>query len=126
MKRLVSLVASLVLANTASVAACDLIESYTARLGIADHFNSRGERLASAAAIIRQDRANFFVFGKRDPEDEADSFFASKENREILERMLEKGDSSPEALNEIINRTPLIMVSVCRSNRGDYVSVIVK
>ena len=35
------------------------VESYTARLSERDHYNSNGQRLLSAAAIIRQDRANF-------------------------------------------------------------------
>jgi hypothetical protein len=34
-----------------------LIGSYVALLSEADHFNSSGQRLSSAAAIIRQDRA---------------------------------------------------------------------
>jgi hypothetical protein len=47
----------------------ELMESYVAFLSEADHFNSNGERLRSAAAIIRQDRANFHRFGRRDPDD---------------------------------------------------------
>jgi hypothetical protein len=35
-----------------------LIGSYVALLSETDHFNSNGQRLTSAAAIIRQDRAN--------------------------------------------------------------------
>ncbi len=110
---------------TSSVLACDVRESYIARLGAADHFNSSGVRLRSAAAIIRQDRANFHQFGKRDPEDDDDRFFASTENRALLERMLATGDSSPSVLADIINGTPLILVRVCRSARGDYVIVSV-
>jgi hypothetical protein len=126
MKRLVCLGALLTFASGAPVAACDLRESYIARLGPADHFNSNGERLTSAAAIIRQDRANYYLFGKRDPEDQGDAFFASKENRAILERMLENGQSSHAALVEIVNGTPLIEVSICRSNRGDFINVTLK
>ena len=41
--------------------------------------------------------------------------------------MLENGTSSPAALAEIVNGTPLIEVSVCRDNRGsDYINVRVK
>lgn len=126
MKRYVLLTALLAIATPAPVAACDLVESYIARLGAADHFNSRGDRLSSAAAIIRQDRANYYLFGKRDPEDGGDAFFSSKENRAKLERMLENGQSSPTALAEIVNGTPLIEVSICRSNRGDYVNATVR
>jgi hypothetical protein len=126
MKSICCLAAILGLTAVNAAAACDLREAYVARLGPADHFNSNGERLTAAAAIIRQDRANYHLFGKRDPEDEGDRFFASKENRAILERLLENGRSSPGVLAEIVNGTPLVEVQVCRGNRGDYVDVLVK
>ena len=53
----------------------ELKETYVARLSAKDHFNSSGGRLDSAAAIIRQDRANFHKFGRRDAEDELDYSF---------------------------------------------------
>jgi hypothetical protein len=52
-----------------------LIESYQASLSERDHFNSSGERLATASAIIRQNRANFHRFGLRNSGDEDDTFF---------------------------------------------------
>ena len=55
-----------------------LIGSYVALLSEADHFNSKGQRLTSAAAIIRQDRANFHRYGIKDPQDEGDTFFADE------------------------------------------------
>ncbi|MBW0000017.1 MAG: hypothetical protein JO015_13015 [Verrucomicrobia bacterium] len=88
------------------------IESYVARLSARDHFNSNGQRLQSPAAIIRQDRANYYVYGYRDPEDEPDQFFSSKENRARLERLLERGTSTPEARRLVVNGTPLIRVEV--------------
>jgi hypothetical protein len=91
------------------------IESYVARLSARDHFNSNGQRLTSAAAIIRQDRANYYVYGIRDPEDEADSFFESKENRALLESLLEHGRSTPAAIERVVNGTPLIRVEVYRN-----------
>jgi hypothetical protein len=91
------------------------IESYVARLSARDHFNSNGQRLTSAAAIIRQDRANFYVYGIRDPEDEADAFFQSKGNRALLETLLEHGRSDPVAIDRVVNGTPLIRVDVYRN-----------
>jgi hypothetical protein len=88
------------------------VESYVARLSARDHFNSNGQRLTSAAAIIRQDRANFYVYGIRDPEDESDSFFQSKENRALLENLLERGRTTPGAIARVVNGTPLIRVDV--------------
>jgi hypothetical protein len=91
------------------------IESYVARLSARDHFNSNGQRLTSASAIIRQDRANYYVYGIRDPEDDADSFFASKENRALLETLLDHGRSTPAAIERVVNGTPLIRVEVYRN-----------
>jgi|HubBroStandDraft_6_1064221.scaffolds.fasta_scaffold470312_1 hypothetical protein len=88
------------------------IETYTARLSSADHYNSNGVRLHSAAAIIRQDRANYYVYGIRDSEDEPDSFFSVKSNRARMEQMLENGRATPDALDRIVNGTPLIRVDI--------------
>ena len=88
------------------------VESYTARLSERDHYNINGQRLLSAAAIIRQDRANFYVYGLRDSEDEPDPYFSSKGNRARLEEMLENGRTTPEAINRVVNGTPLIRVDI--------------
>jgi hypothetical protein len=88
------------------------VESYTARLSARDHFNSNGERLRAAAAIIRQDRANFYVYGIRDAEDEPDSFFSIKANRARLEQMLDNGRTTPDAAYRVVNGTPLIRVDI--------------
>jgi hypothetical protein len=88
------------------------IETYTARLSERDHYNSNGERLRSAAAIIRQDRANYYVYGFRDGEDEPDPYFSSKRNRARLEELLENGRATPDAVDRIVNGTPLIRVDI--------------
>ncbi len=93
-----------------------LLDSYIARIGPNDHFNSRGVRLKSASAIIRQDRANFHKFGKADAEDEFDSFFNSKANRGRMERMLRNGSSTQSAINSIVNHQPLIRVKIYRNS----------
>jgi len=90
----------------------NFVESYTARLSPRDHYNSNGVRLTSAAAIIRQDRANFYVYGMRDSEDEPDSFFSDKSNRARLEQMLENGRATRDALYKVVNGTPLIRVDI--------------
>ncbi len=101
-------------------------ESYVAVLSERDHFSSKGDRLTSAAAIIRQDRANYHKFGKRDPGDGDDRFFASANNREALERLLNRGTSNPSALRAIVNGTPTVTVNIYRSAGGlDYVNVFV-
>ena len=82
-----------------------LIGSYVALLSEADHFNSSGQRLSSAAAIIRQDRANFHRFGIKDPQDEGDAFFADEGNRAALEQMLERGRAEPGVIARIVSIT---------------------
>jgi hypothetical protein len=106
------LLSGLLALSAAASAHADYIESYKARLISRDHYNSNGERLESAAAIIRQNRANFYVYGIRTGEDEPDSFFSRKANRELLEQLLENGTATRQTINEIINETPLIRVDV--------------
>src|SRR5664280_1375442 len=80
-----------------------LLESYQAFLSERDHFNSNGQRLTTAAAIIRQDRANYHRYGLRDPGDESDIFFANADNRAALERLLERGRAEPGVISRIVN-----------------------
>lgn len=101
-----------------SADAAELIEQYIAVLSAKDHFNSKGKRLTSAAAIIRQDRANYHKFGLRDQGDAGDSFFADAENRATLEKMLERGTSTRSAINSVVNGTPVILVQIFRSESG--------
>src|SRR6202161_4095143 len=102
-----------------------LIGSYVALLGEADHFNSNGQRLTSAAAIIRQDRANFHRFGIRDPQDQGDKFFADEGNRAELEQMLENGKAEPGVISRIVNGTVLIHVDIYRGPSGPFIRVTV-
>ncbi|WP_448952852.1 hypothetical protein [Labrys neptuniae] len=103
---------ALFLAASVSLASAAPLETYTARLSGADHFNTNGERLTSVAAIIRQDRANFYLGYHRDREDESERFFASKENRARLESMLNRGRISASAADAVVNGTPLIHVEI--------------
>jgi hypothetical protein len=98
------------------------LEIYVARLSAQDHYNSNGVRLLTVAGIIRQDRANYHEFGKRDRDDTDDVFFASVANRARLEALLLHGVMSPATKNEILNGTPLITVEVYEN----YVNVYVK
>ncbi|MGC4044294.1 MAG: hypothetical protein QM758_10895 [Armatimonas sp.] len=91
------------------------METYRARLSARDHVSSRGERLKKPAAIIRQDRANFHKFGKRDSEDGYDSFFSKSSNRDRLEKLLERGTISRSARNLIVNGNPLIEVQIYKN-----------
>ncbi len=110
-------------AAAAPASAASLIESYVAFLGSADHFSSAGERLTTAAQIIRQDRANYHKFGIRDPQDESDSYFADVNNRAYLEELLERGRGDPGVLNRIVNSNVLIRVDLYRDDDVGYVVV---
>ena len=120
----VFLVLILLLASVPA-SADELIETYVARLGANDHFNSKGERLTSPALIIRQDRANFYKFGRGNEEDEDDMFFRDVKNRELLQKFLERGHTNPAAYRAIVNGQPLVRVNVYRSKSGDYANVLI-
>lgn len=111
MKKLLVVMFTIFLLSPA-IQAGELLDMYVARLSANDHFNSKGKRLRSVAAIIRQDRANYHKFGIRDSEDTGDDFFSSKSNRAILEKMLNRGYVSKEAKKTILNDTPLIFVQI--------------
>ena len=100
-----------------------LLEQYQALLSEKDHFSSSGQRLTSAAAVIRQDRANFHRFGLRDQADENDRFFANIDNRSALEKLIERGRAEPGVISSIVNGTPLVRVEVWRGNAGPFVVV---
>lgn len=114
--------ASVLALSAPAIAQAQVLETYHARLSENDHFNSNGVRLTTVAAIIRQDRANYFRFGAGDPEDEGDHFFASMANRARLELLLSHGHVSRAARNAILYGTPVIEVTVY----PDYVDVVVE
>ena len=58
---------------------------YTARLSQNDRRNSSGQRLTKLQEILRQDRANFHKFNKRDQEDTDDPWFSSPSARSFFD-----------------------------------------
>lgn len=109
-------VAALVAATTlgASVArADDMLGSYVARISDRDHRASDGYPLSSAAQMVRQDRANWHKFHRRDSDDQGDPWFRSDGSRADLQRMLERGGAMSSATRRaIVNGEPLIEVDV--------------
>lgn len=83
---------------------------YKARLSEKDHFNSSGQRLNTAMAILRQDRANFHTFNIKDVEDESDEMFKNKEVRADMEKMVVSISKATE--KAILNGTPVIQMEV--------------
>ncbi len=54
---------------------------YIAKIGFDDHSSSSGEKHTSASEILKQDRANYHRFGKRDSEDQSDPYLTTTESR---------------------------------------------
>jgi hypothetical protein len=109
-------VAALLLASalgTSAAKADDMLGSYVARISERDHQASDGFPLDSAAQMVRQDRANWHKFHRRDSDDEGDDWFRSNDDRADLQRMLERGGAmSSSTRRAIVNGEPLIQVDV--------------
>ncbi|RUY25404.1 hypothetical protein EN978_18930 [Mesorhizobium sp. M7A.F.Ca.US.001.04.1.1] len=91
----------------------DMLGSYVARISDRDHQASDGYALDNAAQMVRQDRANWHKFHRRDSDDEADGWFRTNDQRADLQRMLERGGAmSSSTKRAIVNGEPLIQVDV--------------
>ncbi|TGQ34305.1 MULTISPECIES: hypothetical protein [unclassified Mesorhizobium] len=109
-------VAGLVLASllgTNAAHADEMLGSYVARISYRDHHASDGYELDNAADMVRQDRANWHKFHRRDSDDENDVWFRTNDQRAGLQRRLERGGSmSASTRRAIVNGEPLIQVDV--------------
>ena len=98
--------------------ASDYLCSYTTRISDSDKYNSSGALLAknysntAVASILRQDRANFYVYNKEDREDEADCLFDTKGTRAKMEKSLASGSIPQYTKKIIVDRHPLLYVDV--------------
>ncbi|WP_136621383.1 MULTISPECIES: hypothetical protein [Mesorhizobium] len=91
----------------------DMLGSYVARISDRDHQASDGYALDNAAQMVRQDRANWHKFHRRDSDDEGDGWFRTNDQRADLQRMLERGGAmSSSTKRAIVNGEPLIQVDV--------------
>ena len=104
-----------------------LIESYRAYIGSDDLYNSKGERLTLPWQIIRQDRANYHAYRRRDRGDQGDSFFSLPSTRQRLEALLASGNISDDAANLIVRGNVRIKVDIYgRGDIGEWVEVHVQ
>lgn len=104
-----------------------LIESYRAYIGSDDLYNSKGERLTLPWQIIRQDRANYHAYRRRDRGDQGDSFFSLPSNRQKLEAMLASGNIAGDAGNLIVRGNVWIKVDIYgRGDIGEWVDIHVQ
>lgn len=103
-----------------------MLDAYTAYIGKDDLYNSKGVRLTEAWQVIRQDRANFHKFGTRQYGDESDSFFSSKNNRAIAERMIMRGNIDSSAADSIVRGNVIIYVEIYGyGSQGEYLNITV-
>ena len=99
--------------GAATARADDMLGSYTARISDRDHRASDGYPLSSAAQMVRQDRANWHKFHRRDSDDQGDPWFRTDGSRADLQRMLERGGAMSSATKRaIVNGEPLVEVDV--------------
>lgn len=89
-----------------------LLEEYVGVIGPQDLYNSDGARLTKPWQIIRQDRANYHLFGRRDAADGSDTFFSSRGNRAKLEKMLAVGFISQQAARDIVEGGAFVRVQI--------------
>jgi hypothetical protein len=77
---------------------------YRAWIGPEDLFNSNGQRLNSAADILRQDRANVHRFGIVHQGDEGDPWFFQPGAREAMAGMLRAGGGIAPSTERLIRQ----------------------
>lgn len=92
--------------------AAEKLAQYQARLSASDHLNSKGKALSTPAQVIRQDRANYHRFNKRDFEDQSEDLFANAKNRAWLEMAVAASSLSSAEQTAIMAGTPTVEVTV--------------
>ncbi|MAM60771.1 hypothetical protein [Maritimibacter sp. UBA3975] len=100
---------------------------YTADWSDFDHFNSKGVRLQSAAAVLQQDRANVHKFGKSTAFDSRDGYFVNLQRRQLLgsaEVTAFCGLSSNVVRRAVVNGTVSGTVMFYRAWDGRYVAAV--
>lgn len=93
-------------------AAQPYIGSYSAWIGGQDLYNSNGTRLWEAWQVIRQDRANYHRFMRRDPQDGGDPWFANPNARAQLERAVMAAGLAPWQRQQIVNGGVMVQVDL--------------
>ena len=90
---------------------------YWARLSFQDHHNNSGKALQTGVGVIRQDRANYHAYKKRDKEDRDDDLYDKKSERKMLSDTL-KASLDDKTKRIMLKREPLIEV-ITYSDRID-------
>jgi len=85
-------------------------DAYRARLGHHDHHNSQGVLLTRVIEILRQDRANYHKFNRRDPEDTTDPWFREAEGRVSMDGMAATCSQMIDWEGAVLQAYPLVEV----------------
>ncbi len=90
-----------------------MLESYCAYLGVADHYNSKGQQPTEFWQVIRQDRVNSHRFGIQDPNEQTDSDFGKIEARADLETVLMQNPVGPDITAAFVGTEIWLRVDIC-------------
>lgn len=92
--------------------------SYTAYISEDDKMNSSGYSLvtgtnkSTVAAILQQDRANFYKFGIRDAQDTSDCIMRSQAKRSTFGRLVNRSAIPQSTIRKIVHGNPTIEVDL--------------
>lgn len=125
------LASAIVLFSAANASANDFLCSYTAEISDHNKYNSSGMPLASGynktsvAAILRQDRADYYAFGVRDKLDTSDCLMYSKQQRANFERILNHKNTQMDSnfIRAVVDGNPIVDISLYR---GGYIHAHVR
>jgi hypothetical protein len=92
-----TLACALCMSVSSASLACPI--TYTAVIGSRDLQNSSGQNLLTLGGLVRQDRANYHKFSRRDPGDEADTILSDEKMREALENAVNRSDPDYEFID---------------------------
>ncbi|WP_323036314.1 hypothetical protein [Pararhodobacter sp.] len=107
----------------APLSAQSFLGSYSAWIGPQDLNNSRGVRLWEPSQIIRQDRANFHRFNRRDSGDGGDPWFANANARASLERAVARIAFTPYQRDLIVQGGTWVQLDIYGWNGQQITSV---
>lgn len=102
------------------------VGGYMAWIGPEDLFNSSGERLATAEAVIQQDRANYHRFGIRHPGDDSDNWFFQREARAAMTKMIHNGGGIAPATARLILQGNVPVYVTIHAIDGNFTSLRVE
>lgn len=107
------------LLGAAPAAAQERLGHYLAWIGPEDMQSSTGTPLASVAAMLQQDRANYHRFGIRQYHDSGDPFFTTTEARAHMAELYARGGAAPASIvNGLMRGEPQYIIVIVYGVNG--------